>query len=103
MHISNFDTRVPSIRNMESQDQFAQRIEESAESERSEGASHAPTDQSLAPEPKRRPQGGERKSRSKDLKELRQLGAKDFEGTTDLAEAEAWLKRTERLFVLMGC
>ena len=103
MHISKFDTRVPSIRNMDSQDQFAQRIEESAESERSEGASRAPTNQSVAPEPERRPQGGERKSRSKDLKELRQLGAKDFEGTTDPAEAESWLKRTERLFILMGC
>ena len=68
MHISNSDTRVPSIRNIDSQDQFAQRIDESAESERSEGASHALTDQSLAPEPERRPQGGEHKSRSKDLK-----------------------------------
>ena len=31
------------------------------------------------------------------------MGAKDFEGTTDPAEAEKWLKRTERIFTLMGC
>ena len=42
------------------------------------------------------------RSRSKDIKELRQLGVKDFYGTTDPAEAEAWLKRTERVFTLMG-
>ena len=42
-------------------------------------------------------------SRSKDYKELRQLGAIDFNGTTDPAEAETWLKRIERIFTLMGC
>ena len=47
--------------------------------------------------------GYELRSRSKDYKELRQLGAKDFEGTTDLAEAEIWLKRTERVFTQMRC
>ena len=45
----------------------------------------------------------ELRSRSKDYKELRQLGAKDFEGTTDPAKAEIWLKRTERVFTQMRC
>ena len=88
---------------MDSQEQFSQRIEDTAESGRSEGASHALSDQSLPPEPERRPQGGEQMSRSKDYKELRQLGAIDFNGTTDPAEAETWLKRIERIFTLMGC
>ena len=47
--------------------------------------------------------GLDRKSKSKDFKELRQLGAVDFGGTTDPAEAETWLKRTERIFTLMRC
>ena len=31
------------------------------------------------------------------------MGALDFEGTTNPAEAKKWLKRTERIFTLMGC
>ena len=89
---------------MDSQDRYAQRIEDTAESGRSVGASYARTrsERTQPPEPAPRPQGALR-SRSKDYKELRQLGAKDFEGTTDPAEAEKWLKRTERIFTLMGC
>ena len=65
-----FDTRVPFIRNMDSQDQFAQRNEESAESERSVGASHAPSEQPLPPEHGNRPREDDQKSRSKNFKEL---------------------------------
>ena len=43
------------------------------------------------------------RSRSKDFKELRQLGAVDFHGTTDPAKAETWLKQTERIFTLLRC
>ena len=82
---------------MDSHDQYAQRIEESAESGRSVGASHAQSEQSVPPEPEHRPQGGERRSRSKDIKELRQLGAIDFTGTIDTAEAETRLKKTENM------
>ncbi|XP_074322831.1 uncharacterized protein LOC141659805 [Apium graveolens] len=39
----------------------------------------------------------------RDYKELRKLGAIDFYGTVDLAEAEKWLKRTERIFIMMRC
>ena len=87
---------------MDSQDQFAQRIEESAESGRSRGASHALPTQTPIPESVQRTQGRVQKFRSKDFKELRQLGAVDFNGTTDPAEAETWLKRTERIFTLLG-
>ena len=31
------------------------------------------------------------------------MGAKDFEGTMDSAEAETWIKRTEKIFTLMRC
>ena len=103
MHISNFDTSVPFTRSMDSQEQYGQRIEDTVEARRSAGASYAHSDQSLAPEPERRHLGGERRSRSKDIKELRQLGAVDFHGTIDPAEAKTWLKRTKRVFVLMGC
>ena len=53
----SFDTRVLSIRSMDSHDQYAQRIEESAESGRSVGASHAQSEQSVSPEPADRLQG----------------------------------------------
>ena len=59
---------------------------------------HEPT-----PTPVFRTPGYELRSRSKDIKELRQLEAADFHGTTDPAEAETWLKRTERIFRLMRC
>ena len=90
---------------MDSHDQYAQRIEETAESGRSVGASYARTrsEQTQPPEYEPRPQGGVFRSHSKDYKELCQLGAKDFEGTTDPSEAENWLKSTERIFTLMGC
>ena len=94
---------VPYIKSMDSHNQYAQRIEESTESGRSIGASHAHFEQSVPPEPEHRPQEEKLRSRSKDIKELRQLGSIDFTGTIDPAEAEPWLKRTERIFILMGC
>ena len=39
----------------------------------------------------------------RNYKELRKLGAVDFSGTTDPAEAEKWLKRTERVLNMMRC
>ncbi|XP_042033546.1 uncharacterized protein LOC121780087 [Salvia splendens] len=48
-------------------------------------------------------QGLEMRPRGKNFKELRKMGAVDFVGTTDPAEAEIWLKRTERVFNQMGC
>src|SRR2546430_14631222 len=41
-------------------------------------------------------------SRLKNFKEIRKLGATDFFGTTDPEEAEEWLRRTERIFFMMG-
>ena len=40
-------------------------------------------------------------TRLKNFKEARKLGATDFFGTTDPAEAEGWLRRTERIFFMM--
>src|SRR3989442_2956544 len=40
-------------------------------------------------------------TRLKNLKEIRKLGATDFFGTTDPAEAEGWLRRIERIFFMM--
>src|SRR3989442_2669327 len=40
-------------------------------------------------------------ARLKNFKEIRKLGATDFFGTTDPAEAEGWLRRTERIFFMM--
>ena len=48
-------------------------------------------------------QGPDPTTRSRNFKELRKLGAVDFSGTTDPAEAETWLKRTERVFNMMRC
>ena len=87
---------------MDSQEQNAQRIEGSAESRRSIGASHALHEHTPPPESVHRTQGREQKSHSKNFKELRQLGVVDFYGTTDPAEAETWLTRTERVFVMMS-
>ena len=89
---------------MDSQSHDAQQIEGTADSEYSLEVSQAP------PRPLRThsaisthgTQRHEQRSRSKDIKELRQLGAKEFFGTTDPAEAETWLKSTERVFTLMG-
>ena len=41
--------------------------------------------------------------RAKKFEQLRKLGAISFSGTLDPAEAEAWLKSTERIFNLMHC
>ena len=86
---------------MESQSQDAQRTEGSAESRFSMEVSQTPHEPT--PTPVFGTPGYESRSRSKDIKELRQLGAVDFHGTTDPAEAETWLKRTERIFWLMRC
>ena len=88
---------------MDSQTHDAQRVEGSAESRHSIEVSQslsrlAPTHTAST----HRTQRQESRSRSKEIKELRQLGAEDFKGTTDPAEAEAWLKRIERLFTLLG-
>ena len=88
---------------MDSQEQNAQRIEGSAESRHSIGASYVLHEHTPPPESVHRTQGQEQKSRSKNFKELHQLGAVDFHGTTDPAEAETWLKRTERVFSMMRC
>ena len=89
---------------MDSQSHDAQQIEGTTGSEYSLEVSQAP------PRPPRThsatsthgTQRHEQRSRSKDIKELRQLGVKEFFGTTDPAEAETWLKSTERVFTLMG-
>ncbi|XP_074363335.1 uncharacterized protein LOC141703797 [Apium graveolens] len=39
----------------------------------------------------------------RDYKELRKLGAIDFSGIVDPTEAEKWLKRTERVFIMIRC
>ena len=88
---------------MVSQDQYARRIEESAESGRSIGASYALPEQTSPPEPVQRTQGQEQKFRSKKFLELRQLEAVNFYGTTDPTEAWTWLKRTERVLGRMNC
>ena len=72
---------------MVSQDQYTQRIEESAESGRSIGASYALPEQTSPPEPVQKTQGQEQKFRSKKFLGLWQLGAVEFYGTTDPAEA----------------
>ena len=87
---------------MDSRDRYAQRVEESADSERSIGASHDHHERTPNLESINRPQGRGQRFRSKDFRELRQLGAKEFSGTTDPAEAETWLKGTERIFTLLG-
>ena len=48
-------------------------------------------------------QGPVIRQRGRNFKELRKMGAVDFYGTIDPAEAEIWLKRTERVFNQMGC
>ena len=89
---------------MESQTHNAQRIEGMAESSHSLEVSQAPPRYSRthSATPTYGTQRQEPRSRSKAIKELRQLGAVDFFGTTDPAEVETWLKRTERVFTLMG-
>ncbi|XP_047943038.1 uncharacterized protein LOC125189854 [Salvia hispanica] len=48
-------------------------------------------------------QGPMMRQRGRNFKELRKMGAVDFYGTTDPAEAEIWLKRVERVFNQMDC
>ena len=87
---------------MESHDQFAQRIENSAKPRHSTEASHVPQEQTPHSERLQETPSRDLRSRSKNFKELRQLGAVDFYGTTDPAEAETWLKRIERVFSMMS-
>ena len=42
-------------------------------------------------------------TRERRYEKLRKLGATPFSGTLDLAEAEAWLESTERIFNLIQC
>ena len=37
------------------------------------------------------------------MESAKRLGAQEFQGTTDLAQDEAWLRRMERVFELMQC
>ena len=89
---------------MDSPSHNAQRIEGTADSEYSIEVSQVPPRPSRthSATPTHGTQRQEPRSRSKDIKELRQLGAKEFFGTTDPAEAETWLKSTDRVFTLMG-
>ncbi|MBN8152354.1 hypothetical protein J0J37_22530, partial [Vibrio vulnificus] len=41
--------------------------------------------------------------RERRFEKLRKLGVNPFHGTTDPAEAEAWLESTDRVFNLMHC
>ena len=91
------------IRIMDSHGQFAQRIEDSAEPRPSTEASHVPNEPTPHYEWLQETLERDLRSRSKNFKELRQLGAVDFYGTTDPAEAETWLNRTERVFTMMRC
>ena len=81
---------------MSSQDRYAQRMEETADSGRSTGASYARahSERTRLPEHVDRLQVEEHSSRSEKLAELRRLGAVDFYGTTDPAEAGNWLRKT---------
>ena len=88
---------------MESQDQNAQRTEGSAGSGHSTGASHVPRAPSPSLEPEHRPQVKQIRCGSVRFLELRRLGAVDFYGTTDPAEAGTWLKRTVRVLGRMNC
>ena len=88
---------------MDSHDQYAQKTEESAESGCFVRATHAPSEQALSPEHRDRLQVEEHRSRSEKFAELRRLGAVDFYGTTDPAEAGTWLKRTVRVLGRMDC
>ena len=88
---------------MSSRDRYAQRTEESANSKRSVGESHARHERTQLPEHMDRLQDEEQSPHSKKLTELRRLGAVDFYGTTDPAEAGTWLKRTARVLGRMSC
>ena len=74
--------------NMESHTQDAQRIEETTESRPLVESSSIPREQPPLTESARGTQEQTQRSRSKNFKELHQLRAVDFYGTTDPAEAE---------------
>ena len=88
---------------MSSRDRYAQRTEESANSERSTGDAYARHERIQHPEHVDRLQVEEHSPHSKKLSELRRLGAVDFYGTIDPAEAGTWLKRTARVLGRMNC
>ena len=88
---------------MDSHKQSAQRIEDSAEPRHSTEASHVPHEHTPHSERLKETPERDLRSRSKNFKELYQLGAVDFYGTTDPAKAKTWLKRTKRVFVMMRC
>ena len=104
MHTSKLTQVFILNRIMDSQSHDAQQIEGTADSEYSIEVSQAPQRprRTHSTTSTRGTQRHEQRSRSKDIQELRKLGAKEFTGTTDLAEAEAWLKSTERIFAVMG-
>ena len=88
---------------MDSHEQYAQRTEESTPPRHSTEASYVPPERTPHSERLRETLERDLRSRSKNFKELRQLGVVDFHGTIDPAEAETWLKRTERVFGMMRC
>ena len=88
---------------MESQDQNAWRIEGPADSRHPVEPSFSLLEHTFPPDSVHGLSGLDKKSQSKNFKEPRQLGAVDFYGTTDPAEAETWLKRIERVFSMMRC
>ena len=88
---------------MSSRDRYAQRTEESADSEHSIGDSYARHERTRLPEHVDRLQLEEHSPHSEKLAELRRLGAVDFHGTTDPAKAGTWLKRTARVLGSMNC
>ena len=97
------DMSVHFNRILESHTQDAQTIDDTAESRPFVESSNKTRGPSFHTEPTHGTQEQALRSRSKKFKELRQLGAVDFYGTTDPAEAETWLKRTERVFRMMRC
>ena len=103
MHKSFVDTNIHLNRSMDSSDQNAQRTEGLARSGQSTGASHVPRAPTPPLEPEHRPQVEQLRSRSERFVELCRLGAVDFYGTTDPAEAGSWLKRTARVLGRMNC
>ena len=90
-------------REMDTQDQNAQRTEGLADYRHPVEPSYTLRENTLPSESVHGLSGLDRRSRSEKFKELRQLRAVEFCGATDPAEAETWLKRTERIFTLMRC
>ena len=73
---------------MDSHEQSAQRIEDSSEPRHSTEASQVPHECTTQSEKLLVRPVQDLRSRSKDIKELHQLGAVDFFGTTDPVEVE---------------